>query len=1592
MYVSNLFSVKLCTFSNKKEKYRKPYFRVRDQKHIHPTNKMLNVPLNFDAEFPSPQALYRRDRVSSAAHRNTNGAENESFIMSALNRPSATPHISSGGAAGVATTLNIHDWELVEDRVPTEAEIAVRETLFAVGNGYIGIRGYHEDYLDTSSSSGGGDDSIPPHTVSAANHARATATTAASTNATTTAHHAMNTSANLRHSVFESTLSQNPVAGPTTSHRGSYINGFYDEHSTSKASSAFSSGGCKRECFLVAVPDAADVSLFVDDELVSPFMNPSRVTHYRRTLDLKTGELRRKYTWRTRHNVELHIHESRIVCAKRKHVAAIQLSVTCPPQPRHSKRDGSEVPATVDVKIKSTTGLPVTESSSGSWVMESIPTSNARQEDVSSLFCARTSGSRKRLTIAVNDRCCVTSRSQSTGSIETHGDTPKLVLGGSAPVVLSASANALLQQGGGGALPGGALPLSAHLATTASAAISFLNSPPPSSTLDLLSGGGGGLMRSLGRSLGSNGGPGYFALNSATFLKPHCSTPMRPQRNPSLGNPLKDSPLPTSTQKSGGNSHHQHRIGTTVSYHDTDAAPHSSHYDEHNTSTNTNIGEEPSEIPTTSVMLFRASILCYDVSSTVMFTKTVAYTTTDDCDQEDMERHANEQVENAVDTGYDGLLAEQRDFMEDFWAKSDLNIECTKSHRIQGTLRFNLLQLFMSTGRWPGTGIGPRGLTGEVFNGLQTWDAEIFVLPFFIHTQPDIAKSILQFRVDTLREAQRRALDFEIPRGAIYPSRTINGSENAPSLPCVLHLHVNADIAFAMQQYYQATNDVDFMMKGGIEVVWSTAVIWLEWGAWEFGSFHIRSVTGPDEYNVLVHDNFFTNLMARHHMRFAIDMYEKLKRDAPRAVLAQLMSDTSVSDEDFTAMRRAADKMALPYDPHNRIHLQDAGFLRKRGWDKVPRKERQQSSPLRSHLSPATSESVLDLLAHSCGGGIDPNATGTADPSPRSPRLDWTTGQLDPIALGLQALGSAYRDPNSLSRTASTTAPAAPPPVSKPHINTTTDVVNNTNDGTTQQPYMPNSDEGAPLVMIQEYHPVVVFRHKICKNADVVLAAVLLRDKFTHDEKEANFRYYERLTAHDSSLTPPMFCIAAADLQLREEAMQYFKYSLYMDMYNVMKNTSGGLHMSCLGGSWWCIVSGFAGFHVLDGVAHFNPWLPDGWTEYHFRIRHSNVVVNVHVQRRSVSYSIVDGNSSKLLIVHAQTSRVHLVRGRTVTIKLVRDVRSLDYDAVVFDIDSIIESVEEDQFNAWRITLDPILQAKEGPDKVFKPFHNELYLAYLRHHPISQNKRHQGLQRFLLKRGIELPIGDPNDPPSDQTLYGLIARKLLNFRQIVKARGVRPRDGVVQLMTDLKSNGVLIGVVSASKNGLWMMQQAPQVLDLLDCFLDARQGEQEKLRWRPELDFFDMCAKRMDVHLSRTIAVIDGIDGFSKKSLKQYWLVVNTSAEEASGYDGLESNGPLSSGGGGGSFHTPPYLLENSDEVQQVLVRDLTLLSTDVLQERGMFIPIRRHDSSGGTGPTNGAAAGTGGTATATGNQSSVLSPALRNTSFSMMPNQSICV
>lgn len=492
-------------------------------------------------------------------------------------------------------------------------------------------------------------------------------------------------------------------------------------------------------------------------------------------------------------------------------------------------------------------------------------------------------------------------------------------------------------------------------------------------------------------------------------------------------------------------------------------------------------------------------------SETVRLTKFGSYFSSRDYPEAELMARTRETLAQAKAAGFEALCARQAQYLADFWQQAD--VEIAGDDALQQGMRFNQFHLLQSVGRDGKTNIAAKGVTGEGYEGHYFWDTEIYIFPFFLYSKPEIARQLLEYRYAGLAKARERARQMAHPKGALYPWRTIAGEECSAYFPAgTAQYHINADIAYSIKLYYEATGDLDYMAQAGAEIVFETARIWLGIGNYDReGRFCINEVTGPDEYTALVNNNYYTNAMAQMHMRFAADMVDAIRRDRPtdfaRIALASGFEDTEVAE-----LRRAADCMALPYDTALGIHQQDDSFLSKKRWDF------------------------------------------TATPK-----------------------------------------------------------------------------ENYPLLL--NYHPLVIYRHQVCKQADVVLALLLLPDQFTLEDKRRDFDYYEAVTTHDSSLSACIFSIIASEVGYRDKAYDYFMETARLDLDDTHGNAHHGVHTAAMAGTWMGVAYGFAGMRVGGGELRFMPTLPAQWRHYQFKIHIHGALLQVRVERSHVEYTLLQGAS-----------------------------------------------------------------------------------------------------------------------------------------------------------------------------------------------------------------------------------------------------------------------------------------------------------------------------------------------------------------------------
>ncbi|HEY2549943.1 MAG TPA: glycosyl hydrolase family 65 protein [Streptosporangiaceae bacterium] len=280
-------------------------------------------------------------------------------------------------------------------------------------------------------------------------------------------------------------------------------------------------------------------------------------------------------------------------------------------------------------------------------------------------------------------------------------------------------------------------------------------------------------------------------------------------------------------------------------------------------------------------------------------------------------------LSGAKQSGWDGLVAEQRAYLDDFWDHADVQVD--GDTEVQQAVRFGLFHVLQAGARAENRAIPAKGLTGPGYSGHAFWDTETFVLPVLTFTAPHAAAAALRWRHSTLPMAIDRARQLGL-EGAAFPWRTIAGQENSGYWPAgTAAFHINADIADAVTRYVDATGDEDFERDVGMDLLAQTARMWRSVGHHDArGEFRIDGVTGPDEYSALGDNNVYTNLMAKWNMQAAA---EAAKRFPERA------RQIGIDDEESAAWRDAAAAIHLPYDDALQVHPQSAGFTQHQVWD-----------------------------------------------------------------------------------------------------------------------------------------------------------------------------------------------------------------------------------------------------------------------------------------------------------------------------------------------------------------------------------------------------------------------------------------------------------------------------------------------------------------------------------------------------------------------------------------------------------------------------------------------------------------------------------
>lgn len=483
---------------------------------------------------------------------------------------------------------------------------------------------------------------------------------------------------------------------------------------------------------------------------------------------------------------------------------------------------------------------------------------------------------------------------------------------------------------------------------------------------------------------------------------------------------------------------------------------------------------------------------------------------------------AKRYLQRISDKGFDKMRYEQAQAWADKWKYMDIVIEGDVA--AQQGIRFNIFQLCQTyTGEDERLNIGPKGFTGEKYGGSTYWDTEAYCIPFYLATSDQkVARNLLIYRYKHLQKAIENAQKLGFKAGAaLYPMVTMNGEECHNEWEITFEeIHRNGAIAYAIYDYVRYTGDEQYLVEYGLEVLIAISRFWsqrVNWSA-DKGKYVMLGVTGPNEYENNVNNNWYTNYIACWCMKYAMEAAEIVKS-------ASLDKYKEICDrihfrenKEFATCREIIAKMYFPENKEIGVFLQQEGYLDK--------------------------EQILvkDL-----------------PPSQRPLNQKWSWDR--------------------------------------------------------------------------------ILRSCFIKQADVLQGMYLFEDDFDEDTLRRNFEYYEPRTVHESSLSPCVHAIQAAQLGMKEKAYEMYLRTSRLDLDDYNNDTEDGLHITSMAGTWMAVVKGFGGMRVKNEKVCFKPYCPEQWQSFSFKIRYRGNLLNVICKPEG---TIIENLSSKSISVMLNGEEVNL--------------------------------------------------------------------------------------------------------------------------------------------------------------------------------------------------------------------------------------------------------------------------------------------------------------------------------------------------------------
>ncbi|MGF1555253.1 glycoside hydrolase family 65 protein [Paucihalobacter sp.] len=289
-------------------------------------------------------------------------------------------------------------------------------------------------------------------------------------------------------------------------------------------------------------------------------------------------------------------------------------------------------------------------------------------------------------------------------------------------------------------------------------------------------------------------------------------------------------------------------------------------------------------------------------------------------------------LKKATDFGFDTLLTMQKDAWAKIWEMADITID--GDVKAQQGIRFNIYHLNQTyLGTDASLNIGPKGFTGEKYGGSTYWDTEAYCIPFYMATKDQsVARNLLAYRYNHLQKAIENAEKLGFSNGAaLYPMVTMNGEECHNEWEITFEeIHRNGAIAFAIFNYHRYTGDYSYIPEKGLEVLIAIARFWQQRATFSThkNKYVILGVTGPNEYENNVNNNWYTNYIAKWCIDYAIENIARVEKEFA-SDYTRIMNKTRLSQAEIEQWKAVADTMYFPFSDEHNIYLQQDGFLDK---------------------------------------------------------------------------------------------------------------------------------------------------------------------------------------------------------------------------------------------------------------------------------------------------------------------------------------------------------------------------------------------------------------------------------------------------------------------------------------------------------------------------------------------------------------------------------------------------------------------------------------------------------------------------------------